>query len=41
MLKQLLKTMGYKLILLDFNEIFTNIQMVDGIIVKATNDSIC
>lgn len=35
-LKQHLKTMGYKLILLDFDEIFMNIQMVDGIIVKAT-----
>ncbi|MEK5236512.1 LacI family DNA-binding transcriptional regulator [Paenibacillus sp. FSL L8-0470] len=35
-LKQQLKTMGYKLILLDFDEIFMNIQMVDGIIVKAT-----
>ncbi|WNS43623.1 LacI family DNA-binding transcriptional regulator [Paenibacillus sp. MMS20-IR301] len=35
-LKQHLKAMGYKLILLDFDEIFMNIQMVDGIIVKAT-----
>ncbi|WP_238354155.1 hypothetical protein [Paenibacillus sp. 23TSA30-6] len=35
-LKQHLQTMGYKLILLDLDEIFMNIQMVDGIIVKAT-----
>lgn len=38
-LKQQLKTMGYKLILLDFDEIFMNIQMVDGIIVKATSET--
>ncbi|WP_145949439.1 LacI family DNA-binding transcriptional regulator [Paenibacillus sp. Y412MC10] len=35
-IKQQLKALGYKIILLDFEEIFMNIQMVDGIIVKAT-----
>ncbi|MEK3788122.1 LacI family DNA-binding transcriptional regulator [Paenibacillus sp. FSL K6-1230] len=35
-IKQRLKVLGYKIILLDFEEIFTNVQMVDGIIVKAT-----
>ncbi|MGG1617565.1 LacI family DNA-binding transcriptional regulator [Paenibacillus sp. NRS-1782] len=38
-IKQQLKTLGYKIILLDFEEIFMNIQMVDGIIVKATIDT--
>jgi LacI family transcriptional regulator len=38
-IKQQLKTLGYKIILLDFEEIFMNIQMVDGIIVKATLDT--
>ncbi|WP_026263425.1 LacI family DNA-binding transcriptional regulator [Paenibacillus sanguinis] len=38
-IKQQLKTLGYKIILLDFEEIFMNIQMVDGIIVKATMDT--
>lgn len=35
-IKQQLKMLGYKIMLLDFEEIFMNIQMVDGIIVKAT-----
>ncbi|MCM3697931.1 LacI family DNA-binding transcriptional regulator [Paenibacillus macerans] len=35
-IKQQLKALGYKIILLDFEEIFMNVQMVDGIIVKAT-----
>ncbi|MFG1732982.1 Catabolite control protein A [Paenibacillus sp. GM2FR] len=38
-IKQQLKALGYKIILLDFEEIFMNIQMVDGIIVKATMDT--
>ncbi|UPK45030.1 MULTISPECIES: LacI family DNA-binding transcriptional regulator [Paenibacillus] len=38
-IKQQLKALGYKIILLDFEEIFMNIQMVDGIIVKATIDT--
>ncbi|RRJ66124.1 LacI family transcriptional regulator [Paenibacillus oralis] len=38
-IKQQLKALGYKIILLDFEEIFMNIQMVDGIIVKATLDT--
>lgn len=38
-IKQRLKALGYKIILLDFEEIFMNIQMVDGIIVKATMDT--
>ncbi|MDY8026254.1 LacI family DNA-binding transcriptional regulator [Paenibacillus polymyxa] len=35
-IKQQLKMLGYKIMLLDFEEIFMNVQMVDGIIVKAT-----
>lgn len=38
-IKQQLKALGYKIILLDFEEIFMNVQMVDGIIVKATLDT--
>lgn len=38
-IKQQLKVLGYKIILLDFEEIFMNVQMVDGIIVKATMDT--
>lgn len=38
-IKHQLKALGYKIILLDFEEIFMNIQMVDGIIVKATMDT--
>ncbi|RCX23663.1 LacI family transcriptional regulator [Fontibacillus phaseoli] len=38
-IKHQLKALGYKIILLDFEEIFMNIQMVDGIIVKATLDT--
>ncbi|MGG3307064.1 hypothetical protein [Paenibacillus lautus] len=39
-IKHQLKALGYKIILLDFEEIFMNIQMVDGIIVKATMDTV-
>lgn len=38
-IKQRLKALGYKIILLDFEEIFMNVQMVDGIIIKATMDT--
>lgn len=38
-IKQQLKVLGYKIILLDFEEIFMNVQMVDGIIVKATMET--